>query len=102
MGDKVVITPTAVTGYSFTQTNGSLTALASNVNTVTYTGKQAPITIKYQDYFGQTIAPPKMMNITYGSAAQDLTTNAPTINGIYLYSCFSDRNKEPISNECFS
>ncbi len=88
VGDKVVITPTAVTGYSFAQTNGSFTALESNVDTVTYTGKQTPITIKYQDYFGQTIAPSKIMNITYGSAAQDLTTNVPTISG-YTFTAVS-------------
>ena len=88
MGDKVVITPTAVTGYSFAQTNGSFTALESNVDTVTYTGKQTPITIKYQDYFGQMIAPSKIMNLTYGSAAQDLTTNTPTING-YTFTAVS-------------
>ncbi len=88
VGDKVVITPTAVTGYSFAQTNGSFTALESNVDTVTYTGKQTPITIKYQDYFGQTIAPSKIMNLTYGSAAQDLTTNTPTING-YTFTAVS-------------
>ncbi|EMF0473262.1 LPXTG cell wall anchor domain-containing protein [Enterococcus faecium] len=88
VGDKVVITPTAVTGYSFAQTNGSFTALESNVDTVTYTGKQTPITIKYQDYFGQMIAPSKIMNLTYGSAAQDLTTNTPTING-YTFTAVS-------------
>ncbi|WP_240394447.1 MBG domain-containing protein [Enterococcus faecium] len=86
--DKVVITPTAVTGYSFAQTNGSFTALESNVDTVTYTGKQTPITIKYQDYFGQTIAPSKIMNLTYGSAAQDLTTNVPIISG-YTFTAVS-------------
>ncbi len=88
VGDKVVIIPTAVTGYSFAQTNGSFTALESNVDTVTYTGKQTPITIKYQDYFGQTIAPSKIMNLTYGSAAQDLTTNVPTISG-YTFTAVS-------------
>ena len=88
VGDKVVIIPTAVTGYSFAQTNGSFTALESNVDTVTYTGKQTPITIKYQDYFGQTIAPSKIMNLTYGSAAQDLTTNVPIISG-YTFTAVS-------------
>lgn len=88
VGDKVVIIPTAVAGYSFAQTNGSFTALESNVDTVTYTGKQTPITIKYQDYFGQTIAPSKIMNLTYGSAAQDLTTNVPTISG-YTFTAVS-------------
>lgn len=88
VGDKVVIIPTAVTGYSFAQTNGSFIALESNVDTVTYTGKQTPITIKYQDYFGQTIAPSKIMNLTYGSAAQDLTTNVPTISG-YTFTAVS-------------
>ena len=67
---------------------------------VTYTGKQTPITIKYQDYFGQMIAP-KIMNLTYGSAAQDLTTNT-LYQRIYLYSCSAIETKEPISNECFS
>lgn len=88
VGDKVVIIPTAVAGYSFAQTNGSFTALESNVDTVTYTGKQTPITIKYQDYFGQTIAPSKIMNLTYGSAAQYLTTNVPTISG-YTFTAVS-------------
>ncbi|MDP8591054.1 MBG domain-containing protein [Enterococcus lactis] len=88
VGDKVVIIPTAVAGYSFAQTNGSFTALESNVDTVTYTGKQTPITIKHQDYFGQTIAPSKIMNLTYGSAAQDLTTNVPTISG-YTFTAVS-------------
>lgn len=88
VGDKVVIIPTAVAGYSFAQTNGYFTALESNVDTVTYTGKQTPITIKYQDYFGQTIAPSKIMNLTYGSAAQDLTTNVPTISG-YTFTAVS-------------
>lgn len=88
VGDKVVIIPTAVTGYSFAQTNGSFTALESNVDTVTYTGKQTLITIKYQDYFGQTIAPSKIMNLTYGSAAQDLTTNVPIISG-YTFTAVS-------------
>lgn len=88
VGDKVVIIPTAVTGYSFAQTNGSFTDLESNVDTVTYTGKQTPITIKYQDYFGQTIAPSKIMNLTYGSAAQDLTTNVPIISG-YTFTAVS-------------
>lgn len=88
VGDKVVIIPTAVTGYSFAQTNGSFTALESNVDTVTYTGKQTLITIKYQDYFGQTIAPFKIMNLTYGSAAQDLTTNVPIISG-YTFTAVS-------------
>ncbi|HFD1639141.1 TPA: MBG domain-containing protein [Enterococcus faecium] len=88
VGDKVVIIPTAVAGYSFAQTNGYFTALESNVDTVTYTGKQTPITIKYQDYFGQTIAPSKIMNLTYGSAAQDLTTNVSTISG-YTFTAVS-------------
>lgn len=88
VGEKVVITPTAVTGYSFAQTNSSFTALESNVDTVTYTGKQTPITIKYQDYFGQTIAPSKITNLTYGSAAKDLTTNVPTISG-YTFTAVS-------------